>query len=66
MFCLEDILAVNLNFIKIYSSNVKKPSFPIFLPKNYSVLAKTSCYEDWNTLLHFASISVVQWEYPGR
>ena len=39
---------------------------PIFLSRNYIVLKKTSCYDDWNTFLYTVSISVVQYGYPGR
>ena len=39
---------------------------PIFLSMNYFVLEKTSCYDDWNTLLYSVLISVLQCEYPGR
>ena len=58
-------MTLHLNFIQSYSIKIVKPSFSIFLSRNYFELKETSCYDDWNIFLHFVSISVVQWKYPS-
>ena len=62
---LKNLLAVCLNFIQIYSSN-KTKFFPSFYQEIIFYSKKAPCYEDWNTLMHFVSASVVQCRYPGR
>ena len=49
----------------LFKSNKTKFS-NIFQSRNFFVLGKTSCYDDWNNFLYFVSISVVQCEDPGR
>ena len=64
---LKNHVALHLNFIQVYSLEVVKSSFShLSIGKIFWTGKKKSCYDDWNTFLHFVSIAVVQWEFPGE